>query len=117
MDLNNKNEPKTPLKKEAALSDALLTAKTAENSKEEKPAGRIRKKATAEQLSNPLHGVKLKDILEQLVAHYGWEYLAKEVNIRCFMYHPNMKSSLGFLRKTQWAREHVEDVYLGMLEE
>ena len=64
-----------------------------------------------------MHGVKLKEILERLVERYGWEYLAKEVNIRCFMYNPNMKSSLGFLRKTKWAREHVEDVYMNMLEE
>ena len=83
----------------------------------ETPTKKIKKQATAEQLSHPLHGVKLKDILEKLVARYGWEYLAKEVNIRCFMYNANMKSSLGFLRKTQWAREHVEDVYMNMLEE
>ena len=51
------------------------------------------------------------------VEHYGWEYLADTANIRCFKYNPNMKSSLGFLRKTQWAREHIEDVYMDMLEE
>ncbi|OUS01109.1 hypothetical protein A9Q86_09995 [Flavobacteriales bacterium 33_180_T64] len=61
--------------------------------------------------------MKLAQILERLVEHYGWEHLADCVNIRCFMYNPTMKSSLGFLRKTRWAREHVEDVYLDMLEE
>ena len=110
---DNKEEPTDKQKQSDELSDAALKAKP----NEEKPAKKIRKEATAEQLSHPLHGVKLKDILERLVKRYGWEYLAKEVNIRCFMYNPNMKSSLGFLRKTQWAREHVEDVYMNMLEE
>ncbi len=83
----------------------------------EDPKRKKRRQATPEELSHPLHGVKLKEILERLVKRYGWEYLAKEVNIRCFKYNPNMKSSLGFLRKTKWAREHVEDVYMDMLEE
>lgn len=61
--------------------------------------------------------MKLAQILERLVEHYGWEYLAERVNIRCFRYNPTMKSSLGFLRKMRWAREHVEDIYLEMLEE
>jgi uncharacterized protein (DUF2132 family) len=114
MDIKNEdqNEPTNQLKQSESLSDGALKPKQ----KEVQTAKRIRKKGTEEQLSNPLHGVKLKDILTQLVAHYGWAYLAKEVNIRCFMYNPNMKSSLGFLRKTKWAREHLEDVYLGMLD-
>ncbi len=61
--------------------------------------------------------MKLAEILESLVDHYGWPYLADRVNIRCFMYNPTMKSSLGFLRKTVWAREHVEDIYMDMLED
>jgi uncharacterized protein (DUF2132 family) len=61
--------------------------------------------------------VKLVEILESLVDHYGWPYLADRVNIRCFMNNPTMKSSLGFLRKMTWAREHVEDIYMDMLEE
>ena len=84
---------------------------------ENKQTKRIRKKATEAQLSNPFHGVKLVQVLERLVAHYGWEYLGDRVNIRCFIYNPTMKSSLGFLRKTTWAREHVEDLYLEMLDE
>ena len=86
-------------------------------SSEKKPTKRIRRKATEEQLSNPFHGVKLVQVLERLVAHYGWEYLGERVNIRCFINNPSMKSSLGFLRKTTWAREHVEDLYLEMLDE
>ncbi|WP_410016840.1 VF530 family DNA-binding protein [Tenacibaculum sp. HL-MS23] len=83
----------------------------------ENPNRQNRRQATEEQLNNPLHGVKLAQLLERLVDHYGWEYLAERVNIRCFKHDPTMKSSLGFLRKTRWAREHVEDVYLDMLEE
>jgi len=99
------------------VSGTAFKPKTNEELNNERPARKIKKQATEEQLSNPLHGVKLKEILERLVTHYGWEYLADRVKIRCFMYNPNMKSSLGFLRKTQWAREHVEDVYLDMLDE
>ena len=64
--------------------------------------------------NNPLHGIKLKDILEALVAHYGWERLAKRIQIRCFMFDPTVNSSLKFLRKTPWAREKVEALYLEM---
>ncbi|AUC81206.1 hypothetical protein CW733_03280 [Lacinutrix sp. Bg11-31] len=78
---------------------------------------RIRKQATEAQLSNPFHGVKLVQVLERLVAHYGWEYLGERTNIRCFIFNPTMKSSLGFLRRTAWAREYVEDLYLEMLDE
>ena len=65
-----------------------------------------------EQPNNPLHGVKLADILEQLVADYGWEELGSRINIRCFTHNPSIKSSLTFLRKTPWAREKVEALYL-----
>lgn len=64
------------------------------------------------QPNNPLHGVKLKDILEHLVAVYGWDDLGKRINIRCFNYDPSINSSLKFLRKTPWAREKVEGLYL-----
>ena len=67
-----------------------------------------------EQINNPLHGVKLKDILEQLVEKYGWEKLGMKINIRCFTNDPSIKSSLTFLRKTPWAREKVERLYLRM---
>ena len=64
------------------------------------------------QVNNPLHGVKLADILERLEADYGWEELGKRINIRCFNYDPSIKSSLKFLRKTPWARDKVEQLYL-----
>jgi len=66
--------------------------------------------------NNPLHGVKLKDILEELVKHYGWKKLANYIDIRCFMFDPTVNSSLKFLRKTPWAREKVEILYLDMKE-
>lgn len=65
-----------------------------------------------EQPNNPLHGVKLADILEFLVETYGWEELGSMINIRCFQIDPSIKSSLKFLRKTPWAREKVELLYL-----
>jgi len=98
-------------------SDGEFKAKTNEELNEENPARLKRKQATEAQLNNPLHGVKLAQILERLVDFYGWEYLADRVNIRCFIYNPTMKSSLRFLRRMPWAREHVEDIYLEMLEE
>lgn len=64
------------------------------------------------QTNNPLHGVKLVDILEFLVEKYGWEELSERIPIRCFTYDPSIKSSLTFLRKTQWARDKVEQLYL-----
>ncbi|MCB0707335.1 MAG: DUF2132 domain-containing protein [Saprospiraceae bacterium] len=70
-----------------------------------------------EQLNNPLHGVKLKDILEYLVEKHGWEKLALEININCFKINPSIKSSLTFLRKTPWARDKVEQLYLKMIQE
>lgn len=67
--------------------------------------------------NNPLHGVKLKDILEALVKRYGWKGLAKRINIRCFMFDPTVNSSLKFLRQTPWARTQVEELYLDMVGE
>ncbi len=68
-----------------------------------------------EQPNNPLHGVKLLDILEYLTQHYSWEELASQVNINCFKNNPTLKSSLNFLRKTPWAREKVEQLYLNTI--
>lgn len=61
---------------------------------------------------NPLHGITLKTIVEQLVEHFGFEALAKEIKIKCFTDNPSIKSSLTFLRKTPWAREKVEALYI-----
>lgn len=65
-----------------------------------------------EQLNNPLHGIKLSDILEFLVARYGWKELGSLININCFKNEPSIKSSLKFIRRTPWARTEVEDLYL-----
>ncbi len=67
---------------------------------------------TSEQPGNPLHGITLAMMLEQLVAHYGWDELGFMINIRCFTHDPSIKSSLAFLRKTPWARKKVENLYL-----
>ncbi len=67
------------------------------------------------QPNNPLHGVKLADIIDRLVDEYGWEQLAEKININCFKSNPTKKSCLKFLRQTQWARDKVEDLYLEML--
>ncbi len=65
-----------------------------------------------EQPNNPLHGVKLVEILEELVDFYGWKELDERIRINCFHSNPSIKSSLKFLRKTQWARDKVEQLYL-----
>jgi uncharacterized protein (DUF2132 family) len=70
-----------------------------------------------EQPNNPLHGITLKQIVTDLVEHYGWESLARSIPINCFSHDPSIKSSLTFLRKTPWARERVEALYLQMLSE
>jgi uncharacterized protein (DUF2132 family) len=64
------------------------------------------------QPNNPLHGVKLADIVEFLSTKYGWKELSYQVDINCFKKDPSVKSSLKFLRKTPWAREKVEQLYL-----
>lgn len=64
------------------------------------------------QKNNPLHGITLEKILIFLVEKYGWEELGKRINIRCFQYDPSIKSSLTFLRKTPWARQKVEELYI-----
>ena len=64
------------------------------------------------QAGNPLHGITLETILTQLVAEYGWAELGRLIPIRCFNHEPSIKSSLKFLRKTAWARDKVEQLYL-----
>jgi len=64
------------------------------------------------QPGNPLHGVTLETIIKELVADYGWDELGRLIDIRCFNNDPSIKSSLKFLRKTDWARKQVEDLYL-----
>lgn len=69
------------------------------------------------QPNNPLHGVTLEQIINDLVAHYGWEYMGFTIKIKCFTDKPSVKSSLTFLRKTPWARVKVEAMYLNMLKQ
>ena len=70
------------------------------------------KSTKQEQPNNPLHGIKLLTILEHLTQRYTWEELASTININCFKSNPSLKSSLKFLRRTPWAREKVEQLYL-----
>ena len=64
--------------------------------------------------NNPLHGIKLKDILDKLIEYYGWEELGKKIRINCFNNNPHKKSSLKFLRNVEheWARIKVEKLYI-----
>lgn len=62
--------------------------------------------------NNPLHGVKLADVVERLVDHFGWEALGERIEINCFQIDPSVKSSLKFLRKQPWARAKVEQLYI-----
>ncbi|MCX7094338.1 MAG: VF530 family protein [Methylobacter sp.] len=64
------------------------------------------------QAGNPLHGITLEKMLNELVADYGWAELGRLIDIRCFNNDPSIKSSLKFLRKTDWARKQVEALYL-----
>lgn len=65
-----------------------------------------------EQPNNPLHGISLKQMLEELVARIGWDGLAERIHARCFVDNPSIPSSLKFLRKTEWARTKLERLYL-----
>jgi len=65
-----------------------------------------------QQANNPLHGKTLEAILTYLVDHYGWGELGYRIRINCFLIDPSIKSSLKFLRKTDWARKKVEELYL-----
>jgi uncharacterized protein (DUF2132 family) len=67
---------------------------------------------STEQPNNPLHGKTLEMILRDLFDKFGWEELGEQLNINCFKNQPTFKSSLKFLRKTDWAREKVEKFYL-----
>ncbi|MCT8126846.1 DUF2132 domain-containing protein [Alishewanella sp. BS5-314] len=64
------------------------------------------------QANNPLHGITLEQIVTALAAHYGWDGLARQIDLNCFKKDPSVKSSLKFLRKTPWAREKVEALFI-----
>lgn len=65
-----------------------------------------------EQPNNPMHGLTLEQVVTKLVDHYGWEGMADKIGTNCFKNDPSVKSSLKFLRKTQWARDKVEKLYI-----
>ncbi|MFA6951204.1 MAG: VF530 family protein [Lentimicrobiaceae bacterium] len=67
------------------------------------------------QQNNPLHGITLEQLLIELLDHYGWERMSYYVDIRCFKDNPSIQSSLKFLRKTPWARQKVEELYISMM--
>jgi uncharacterized protein (DUF2132 family) len=67
------------------------------------------------QPKNPLHGITLEKLLNELVSYYGWPGLGIKIDIRCFTQDPSISSSLKFLRKTSWARERVEALYIEMI--
>ncbi len=67
------------------------------------------------QVNNPLHGKTLKEIVIELEKHFGWEGLAEIINVNCFKSNPSINSSLKFLRKTDWARQKVEQLYMEAL--
>lgn len=67
------------------------------------------------QTNNPLHGITLERIVTALHDHYGWDGLAERIPVNCFIHDPSIKSSLKFLRKTPWARDKVESLYLAMV--
>jgi uncharacterized protein (DUF2132 family) len=69
-----------------------------------------------DQPKNPLHGITLEMLLIRLVEVYGWEKLGKMIDVKCFTNNPSIKSSLTFLRRTPWARQKVEDLYLRAME-
>ncbi len=72
----------------------------------------VRRPMSKEQPRSPLHGITLEMIIRRLVAHYGWEELGRAIPIKCFQVDPSMGSSLKFLRRTPWARDRVEQLYL-----
>ncbi|MDB6112679.1 MAG: uncharacterized protein JWR69_4429 [Pedosphaera sp.] len=65
--------------------------------------------------NDPLHGITLEGILNQLVQRHGWGEMGRRIPVRCFQFHPTVKSSLTFLRKTPWARKRVEDWFIAEL--
>ena len=103
------------------MSDTQAIPDRKEGADTDQPTSVPAKSAPAQQApqqhKNPLHGVTLEAILTALVAHYGWDDLGQRIHIRSFVLDPSIASSLKFLRKTPWAREKVESLYLFMLRE
>jgi uncharacterized protein (DUF2132 family) len=79
------------------------------------PAAPATKPAAIAHPRDPLHGITLEQILNQLVQLHGWSEMSRRIPVRCFQFNPSVKSSLTFLRKTPWARKKVEDWFIGEL--
>lgn len=86
---------------------------TAQNTLPAKPMPSIARPPT----NDVLHGVTLKMILTELVRRYGWDNLGRQIDIRCFNHEPSIPSSLKFLRRTPWARQQVESLYVRMVQQ
>ena len=69
----------------------------------------------SDQPNNPTHGIKLKQMVEDLVEYYGWEQLSVNIDINCFKNDPSVKSSLHFLRRHEWARQQVEELWVEVI--
>lgn len=113
--------PQDPMPGKSAPRDPALQNPSAESSS---PKNSSPKSDSSENSSSknsappkdPLHGITLEKLLTELVSHFSWEALAKQVNINCFKSDPSIKSSLKFLRRTPWARKEVETLYLDFVE-
>jgi hypothetical protein len=106
-EVNSIEEPRTEIN-----DNDTDTESVAVNSTEDADSKGNNNKADNTQSNNPLHGVKLQTIIEDLEEQYGWDGLAYRININCFKSDPSIKSSLKFLRRTPWARDKVERLYL-----
>lgn len=100
------------------MTDQSNTPKTKTEGKPSKASdsatssARPRLEQTSTQRNNPLHGLSLKTIVTELQEYYGWQGLADKTRMNCFKSNPSVKSSLTFLRKTPWARDKIEQLYL-----
>ena len=106
-----------PGRSQASSHPSLPSEGTPVNGESVAPPAEEAPKPPAPQARNPLHGLTLEAIVTALADHYGWEELGQRIPVRCFNVDPSVGSSLRFLRKTPWAREKVEGLYLFMLRE
>lgn len=89
-----------------------MNDKAPNHSEQKTKSARPHLEQTSTQRNNPLHGLSLKTIVTELHEYYGWQGLVDKTNMNCFKSNPSIKSSLTFLRKTPWARDKIEQLYL-----
>ena len=94
------------------MNNPHVPASPASNPLSESPAA---KKTSPQHPRDPLHGITLETIINTLVQRHGWNEMARRIPVRCFQFNPSTKSSLTFLRKTPWARQKVENWFIGEL--